>query len=242
MASGIIISDSNQERISTPRRSLNQRLVGRFLHNRVAIAGLLIVVVMVSLAAVGPLIAPNAPEEQFRGHVLESPSQEFLLGTDNLGRDLLSRLLHGARLSLGMAALATIVIVTIAISVGALAGYVGGMVDDALMRVADVLLALPGLILALAIIGILGPSMLNVIISLGIASWAGYARLVRGLVLEVRERPYVEAALSTGASGTRIVTRHILPNIISPVIVLVSLEMGTLILAIAGLNFLGLGV
>ena len=218
------------------------RLLGKFFHNHVAMAGLLVVMVMVSLAAFGPLIAPHPPEEQFRGRQLESPSQEFLLGTDNLGRDMLSRLLHGARLSLGMAALATIVIVTIAVSVGALAGYAGGIIDDLAMRAADVLLAFPGLILALAIIGILGPSMVNVIISLALVSWAGYARLVRGLVLEIRERPFVEAAVAAGASGNRIVIRHILPNIISPVIVLVSLEMGTLILAIAGLNFLGLGV
>lgn len=223
----------------TPHRA---RLIGKLLHNHVAIAGLLIVIVMVTLAVIGPLIAPDSPDKQFSGQRLQPPSQEFLLGTDNLGRDILSRLLHGARLSLGMAALATIVIVGIALSVGAVAGYVGGFVDDIAMRVADVLLAFPGLILALAIIGILGPSMVNVIISLSLVSWAGYARLVRGLVLEARERPFVEATVATGATGNRILVRHILPNIISPVIVLVSLEMGTLILAIAGLNFLGLGV
>ena len=248
MGDQVAVADSNAlagaDTLRSPafRRGLNQRLIFRLVHNRVAIVGLLIVILMVALAVSGPLIAPHPPEEQFRGHRLESPSQEFLLGTDNLGRDLLSRLLHGARLSLGMAALATIVIVTIAVTIGALAGYAGGIVDDLAMRAADVLLAFPGLILALAIIGILGPSMVNVIISLALVSWAGYARLVRGLVLEVRERPFVEAALATGASGTRIVTRHIIPNVISPLIVLVTLEMGTLILAIAGLNFLGLGV
>ncbi|MFQ6031129.1 MAG: nickel transporter permease, partial [Dehalococcoidia bacterium] len=190
----------------------------------------------------GPLIAPYDPDAQFKGSRLESPGQGFLLGTDNLGRDLLSRLLHGARLSIGMAALATIFIVTIAVSIGALAGYAGGLIDDLAMRIADVLLAFPGLILALAIVGILGPSLVNVIISLALVVWAGYARLVRGLVLEVREKPFVEAAIAIGASRTRILLRHIIPNVISPVIVLVSLEMGTLILAIAGLNFLGLGV
>lgn len=242
LANQSALTRSNRLRSPQSRRGLNRRMIGNFLHNRVAIAGSLIVIVMVFLAASGPLIAPHPPDEQFTGHRLESPSQEFLLGTDNLGRDTLSRLLHGARLSLGMAALATIAIVAIAISVGALAGYAGGIVDDLAMRAADVLLAFPGLILALAIIGILGPSMVNVIISLAVVSWAGYARLVRGMVLEVRERPFVEAAFATGASGTRIVTRHIIPNVVSPLIVLVSLEMGTLILAIAGLNFLGLGV
>lgn len=223
-------------------RSRNRRLLRRMRQNRVAMIGLLIVTVMVSIGVFGPLIAPYDPNAQFKGSRLESPGKGFLLGTDNLGRDLLSRLLHGARLSIGMAALATIFIVTIAVSIGALAGYVGGLVDDLAMRVADVLLAFPGLILALAIVGILGPSLVNVIISLALVVWAGYARLVRGLVLEVREKPFVEAAIAIGASRTRILLRHIIPNVISPVIVLVSLEMGTLILAIAGLNFLGLGV
>nr|ABZ10292.1 putative binding-protein-dependent transport system inner membrane component [uncultured marine microorganism HF4000_APKG10K24] len=235
-------SEADLLRLTTARRGLNQRLISRFLHNRIALVGLFIVTIMVALAAFGPVLAPHPPDQQFGEHRLESPSKDFLLGTDNLGRDMLSRLLHAARLSIGMAALATVVIVAIAISVGSLAGYVGGLVDDLAMRIVDVLLAFPGLILALAIIGILGPSMLNVIISLAISTWASCARLVRGLVLEVRERPFVEAALAIGASGPRIVIRHILPNVISPVIVLVSLEMGTLILAIAGLNFLGLGV
>ena len=210
-----------------------QRLINRFRHNRVAMIGLLIVIVMTLAAVFGPLIAPHNPDEQFRGHRLESPGQGFLLGTDNLGRDLLSRLLHGARLSIGMSVVATVFIVTIAVSIGALAGYAGGLVDDLAMRAADVLLAFPGLILALAIVGILGPSLVNVIISLAIVGWASYARLVRGLVLEVREQPFVEAALSIGASRKRILLRHIIPNVISPVIVLVSLEMGALILATA---------
>jgi peptide/nickel transport system permease protein len=165
----------------------------------------------------------------------------FPLGTDNLGRDLLSRLLQAARLSIGMAALATVTIVAVAITIGCLAGYLGGWFDALTMRLADVVLAFPGLILALAIVGTLGIGLFNVILSIALVSWAGYARLVRGLVLEVREEPYVEAALAIGASRPRIVLKHIIPNVISPVIVLVSLEMGSLILAIAGLNFLGLG-
>ena len=215
------------------------RLMGR---NRAAMIGLLIVAVMVSIGVVGPLLAPYDPDTQFRGSRLESPNREFLLGTDNLGRDLLSRLLHGARLSIGMAALATVFIVLIAVVIGAVAGYVGGLPDDLAMRVVDVILAFPGIILALAIVGVLGPGLGNVMMSLVLVAWAGYARLVRGLVLETRERPFVEAAAAIGCSQTRIMLRHIVPNMISPVIVLGSLEMGTLILALAGLNFLGLGV
>ena len=215
------------------------RLLGR---NRAAMIGLLIVAVVVSTGVLGSLLAPYDPDTQFRGSRLESPNREFLLGTDNLGRDLLSRLLHGARLSIGMAALATVFIVVIAVAVGAVAGYVGGLLDDVVMRVVDVILAFPGIILALAIVGVLGPGLVNVMMSLVFVVWAGYARVVRGLVLETRERPYVEAAVAAGCSQTRIMLRHIVPNMISPVIILMSLEMGTLILALAGLNFLGLGV
>ena len=221
---------------------LDRRFLRLLRRNRAAIVGLLIVAVMVSIGVLGPLLAPNDPDTQFRGSRLESPNREFFLGTDNLGRDILSRLLHGARLSIGMAALATVFIVAIAVVIGAVAGYVGGLLDDLAMRVVDVILAFPGIILALAIVGVLGPGLGNVMMSLVLVAWAGYARLVRGLVLETRERPFVEAAVAIGCSQTRIMLRHIVPNMISPVIVLGSLEMGTLILALAGLNFLGLGV
>ena len=221
---------------------LDIRFLRLLRRNRAAVVGLLIVAVMVSIGLLGPLLAPYDPDAQFRGSRLESPNREFLLGTDNLGRDLLSRLLHGARLSIGMAALATVFIVAIAVVIGAVAGYVGGLLDDLAMRVVDVVLAFPGIILALAIVGVLGPGLGNVMMSLVLVAWAGYARLVRGLVLETRERPFVEAAVAIGCGRTRIMLRHIVPNVISPVIVLGSLEMGTLILALAGLNFLGLGV
>ena len=210
--------------------------------NRAAIVGLLIVTVMVGIGLIGPMLAPHDPSTQFRGSRLQPPGSEFLLGTDNLGRDLLSRLLHGARLSIGMAALATVFIVAIAVFVGGVVGYAGGLVDDLAMRVVDTILAFPGIILALAIVGVLGPGLQNVMMSLVLVAWAGYARLVRGLVLETREKPFVESALAIGCSRTRILLRHIIPNMISPVIVLGSLEMGTLILALASLNFLGLGV
>lgn len=225
----------------TPRPRHARSLLSRLRRNRVAVIGFVIVAMMAAIAAFGPLLAPHDPDKQFRGRKLELPSQEFLLGTDNLGRDMLSRLAHGARRSIGMAALATVIILIIAIAIGAWSGYLGGLVDDLAMRVVDVLLAFPGLVLALAIVGILGPGLRNVIIGVTLISWASYARLVRGLVLEVRERPFVEAAVATGASRTHIVLRHIIPNIISPIIVLGSLEMGALILIIAGLNFLGLG-
>ena len=228
--------------MESPLKFWDRRFPRLLRRNRAAIVGLLIVTVMVCTGVLGPMLAPYDPNTQFRGSRLQSPDREFVLGTDNLGRDLLSRLLHGARLSIGMAALATVFIVAIAVFVGAGAGYFGGLVDDLAMRVVDTILAFPGIILALAIVGVLGPGLENVMMSLVLVAWAGYARLVRGLVLETREKPFVESAFAIGCSHTRILLCHIIPNMISPVIVLGSLEMGTLILALAGLNFLGLGV
>jgi peptide/nickel transport system permease protein len=138
--------------------------------------------------------------------------------------------------------MATFIIITIGLTIGSWAGFVGGIVDDIAMRIVDILLAFPNLILALSVVGILGPGLRNMLIAMTFAVWAGYARLVRGIVLEVRERPFVRASLALGAGRLHIISRHILPNIISPVIVLASLQMGYLILSIAGLSFLGLGV
>lgn len=227
----------------TQRVSLSRgRTWGRFWRNRSAVAGLILVSLIVLLALLAQLVAPHDPNEQFAGKRFAQPSLQFPLGTDALGRDMLSRLLYGARPSVGSAAIATLLIAVIGVTLGAIAGYSGGWVDEVIMRVVEVLLALPSLLLALAIVGILGPSLQNVILGAVVVWWAAYARLVRGLVLEVRERPYVEAAVAVGVHTPRILLRHILPNIIAPVIVLASLEIGTLILIIAGLNFLGLGV
>lgn len=219
-----------------------QRFLWRFWRNQSAVAGLIIVVIVASLALFAPVIAPHDPAEQFAGKKFAKPGAQFPLGADALGRDMLSRLVYGAQPSVGSAALATILITCIGITLGAWAGYSGGWIDDIIMRVVDTLLAIPSLLLALAVVGILGPGLLNIILGAVSIWWAGYARLVRGLVLEARERPFVEAAVSIGVGTPRIIFRHILPNIIAPVIVLASLEMGTLILIIAGLNFLGLGV
>jgi len=219
-----------------------KRMVRRFWQNRSAVAGLFLVLVIASLALFAPFIAPHDPNEQFTGKKFARPGAQFPLGTDSLGRDMMSRLVYGAQPSVGSAALATILITCIGITLGAWAGYSGGLIDDFIMRIVDTLLALPSLLLAIAIVGILGPSLINVILGAVCIWWASYARLVRGLVLEVRERPYVEAAVSIGVQTPRILWRHILPSIIAPIIVLASLEMGTLILIIAGLNFLGLGV
>lgn len=226
----------------TPAFTPTRDFLSRLRRNQGALLGLLIVIGLSLVAIYAPFLATHDPIEQHNGHKLEAPSAEFLLGTDNLNRDLYSRLIYGARPTIGAAALATAVIVSIGTIVGCLSGYLGGRLDSFLMRVVDTLLAFPGLILALAIVGVMGPGLINVLVGVTVVAWAGYARLVRGLVLEVRERLYVQAAIALGGSRNWILWRHVLPNVISPVIVLASLEMGVLILTIAGLNFLGLGI
>jgi len=225
-----------------PRVSPTRRFFRRLFRNRGAVIGAAIVLFMVFVALSAPLIAPHDPNKLYPVQRLKGPSKEFPLGTDNLGRDMLSRLIYGARPSIGSAVMATAIIISIGITIGAWAGYVGGIVDDIAMRVVDILLAFPNLILALAVVGILGPGLRNMLIAMTFAVWAGYARLVRGIVLELRERPFVNASVALGGGRVHIILRHILPNIISPVIVLASLQMGYLILSIAGLSFLGLGV
>lgn len=217
-------------------------MLERFWRNRSAVPGLMLVLGIVLIALLANFIAPHDPNKQYAGKRFARPGLEFPLGTDALGRDMLSRLVYGARPSVGSAALATLMIAVIGVTLGSIAGYMGGWTDDIIMRVVEILLALPSLLLALALVGILGPSLENVILGAVLVWWAGYARLVRGLVLEIRERPYVEAAIAVGVQTPRIIRRHILPNIMGPVLVLATLEMGTLILIIAGLNFLGLGV
>ena len=217
-------------------------LIRRLLRDRTALIGLGLVVFLVLAALAAPVIAPNDPAAVFPEHKLASPSFEFPLGTDNLGRCLLSRLMFGARVSLATAGLASLLIMLIGITVGAIAGFVGGWVDFALMRVVDLLLAFPLLVLALAITGMLGVGLISVLIGVVSVWWASYARVVRALTISLREKPFIEAARATGVSPTRIVIRHIIPNVISSIVVLSTIETGRLLLVISGLSFLGLGV
>lgn len=199
-------------------------------------------VIFTVAAVAAPLISPADPNLVDAMRRLEGPSASHLLGTDNLGRDLLSRLIWGSRWSLGTVSLATALIMSIGVTVGTIAGYYGGLIDEVLMRVVDVLLAFPSLLLALAIVGILGPGITSVIVALVSVWWASYARIVRGLVLGLRDRDFIVAARSLGAQDRHIILRHVLPNVLPSIIVLATLEMGDLILAVAGLGFLGVGV
>lgn len=213
----------------------------RLLRDRSAVAGLIVIVILVAIAASAPVVAPRNPTTVNARLILAAPGADHWLGTDNLGRDVASRLIFGARWTLGTAAVAALAIVFIGVVVGLIAGYFGGLIDDVLMRIVDVLLAFPSLVLALAIVGTLGPSLRNVMIGMIAVWWVDYARVIRGLTISMREREFVVSAHCVGASATHIILRHVLPNVIPSVIVLATLEFGTLMLAISGLSFLGLG-
>ncbi len=209
--------------------------------DRLASVGLGLVVTFAFIALAAPVLATHDPAVIDAVRRLEGLSRSHLLGTDNLGRDLFSRLLYGSRWSLGTVVISTALIMSIGVAVGTLAGYFGGLVDEILMRIVDVFLAFPSLLLALAIAGMIGPGTGSVIAALACVWWAGYARIVRGMVLALREREFIAAARGIGASDTHIVLRHVVPNMFAPVAILATVEMGELILAVAALGFLGIG-
>jgi peptide/nickel transport system permease protein len=194
-----------------------------------------------ALAAFAPLVAPYSPIQQHPGLELRPPSSQFLLGSDDLGRDLLSRILFGARISFLVGVMATAIGATVGVSTGMLSGYLGGWVDSVIMRFYDALLAFPGIIIGIAVISILGPSSVNVAYALSLGGMPFFARLMRSSVLSERERDYVYAARCIGARDGRIMFGHVLPNTLAPLLVQLSLAMGFAVLAEAGLSFLGLG-
>jgi peptide/nickel transport system permease protein len=201
-------------------------------------ASLILFLVIVVFGAALGTHDPLKPEMRARLH---GPSAEHLMGTDPLGRDIFSRVLAGAQLSIR----SVIVIIASAVGlgtlIGAIAGYLGGVIDDVVMRVTDLFFAFPALVLALAIAGALGPSLTNAMLAVSVVWWPWYARLVRGQVLSIKEEPYVEAARSVGAHDARIIGRHILPNFLSPVIVQATLDMGAALVTTASLSFIGMG-
>lgn len=206
-----------------------------------AALGFAIVAGTILLAVLAPLLPLRDPTDLDLQNPLLAPSYQFPLGTDHLGRDELSRLIFGARTTLMMSGVSLLIIMGIASIVGALAGYYGGWIDTGLMMVVDLLLAFPSLILGVAVAGILGPSLINVMIAVSVVWWASHARVIRGMFLSARRREYVEAARSIGAGDGRIMAIHIARNIMGPFVVLATLDMGSIIIGIAGLSFLGLG-
>ncbi|HJH25683.1 MAG TPA: nickel ABC transporter permease subunit NikC [Methanophagales archaeon] len=216
-------------------------IVHQLKKDKIAMIGAVIILFLAGIAILAPYITPYDPIELDLENRLSSSDGNHLMGTDNLGRDVLSRIIYGARISLSMATVVVVIVMLLGTAMGTIAGYFGGIIDGTIMRVVDVLLAFPNIILALVIAGILGPSLTNVMIALSAIWWVGYARIIRGSVLSVKEKEFVEAARAMGCSDTHIAIRHILPNVLSPVIVLATLDMGHIILSIAALSFLGLG-
>jgi peptide/nickel transport system permease protein len=204
--------------------------------------GLLIVSIAVLAAILGPVLTPYDPAAQQLAHRLDAPSLGHPCGLDELGRDILARLLSGARISLLIGLSVVSVSSVIGMLLGSMAGYFGGRVDDVISRVVDVLMAFPGILLAIALVAVLGPSLTNVILALSVIGWVGYARLVRGQALRTREMDFVQAARALGASSMRVVLWHVLPAAFPAVLVQATLGMAGAILAEASLSFLGLGV
>lgn len=210
--------------------------------DRTARIGVVIVSFFALVAVFAPLLAPYDPNAVDVLRKFAALSWGHPMGTDNLGRDVLSRIIYGARISIGSAIIAALGVTGVGLVVGMIAGYFGGLVDALIGRIIDVLLALPTFLLALAITGGLGPGLRNIMIAITISWWASPARIVRGAVLFEREKAYVEAARCLGSSDLHILRRHLLPNIVAPIVVLTTLDMGALLLGISGLSFLGLGV
>ncbi|MGH7368288.1 MAG: nickel transporter permease [Candidatus Rokuibacteriota bacterium] len=223
-------------------------LLRRLVRRRTALFGMLVVVAVLLAAVFAPLVAPFDPLEQDIGQRLREPGWQdeqgrvHLLGTDHLGRDILSRIISGSRIALVVGLAAVMISGVIGMLIGLVAGYFGGRLDDVLMRLADIQLAFPFILLAIAVIGVLGPSLRNIIIVIGVSSWVVYARVVRGEVLSIREREYVHAAVALGSRHWRVLRSHVLPNTFTPWLVVATLDMARVIVIESALSFLGLGV
>jgi peptide/nickel transport system permease protein len=217
------------------------RRVRRIWHNRSAALGGALVLAWLLIALLAPLIAPYSPTAQKVTNRLKPPSAQHWFGTDELGRDVFSRVLHGARVSLPVALAVVAMTGTVGILLGSAAGYAGGLADEIIMRVADAVLAFPSLILAIAITAALGPGLLNAALAIALVLWPEYARLVRSQVIALREMEFVSAATALGASPWRNLFAHILPNALPLMLVKISLDMGNAILMAASLSFVGLG-
>ena len=234
--------DQSPELEDLKKRSQFWDIWRRLRRNKLAMLGLLIVLVLVLSAIFANFIAPYDYAQQDLTNMKAWPSREHLLGTDDYGRDILSRIIYGGRVSLLVAILSIVFGLIVGGILGISAGYFGGIYDGTVMRIMDIVMAIPGFLLAVCISAALGSGVLNTAIAIGIGCVPGYARLLRALVLSIREQEYVEAARATGASDLRIMFRQIVPNILSPVIVESTLRIGGCILMISSLSFIGLGV
>ena len=225
-----------------PARSARRSVAARFLRHRGAAAGLVVVSALLLAALLAPWLSPFDPNAQDLDSGLSGFSASHWLGQDRLGRDMLSRLIHGSRVSVSVGFGTVAISLCIGLLAGSASGFFGGRVDSFFMRLCDVLMAFPGILLAIGITAVLGPSLRNVLIALSLLGWVGFARLIRGQVLKVKEMEFVQSARASGCPPARILLAHVLPNALSPIIVEATFGIGRAIVAEAGLSFLGLGV
>ncbi|MFM1654775.1 nickel transporter permease [Brevibacillus sp. B_LB10_24] len=216
-------------------------MTARFKKNKRAMIGLWMVALFVIVAIFAPWIAPYDPIQQNMDQMLDKPSWSHPFGADEFGRDIFSRVIYGAQISLMVGLVGVFISLIIGVTLGTIAGYFGGLFDSLIMRVMDVFLAFPSFLLALAIVSVLGPGMMNVVIAIGLFSVPTFARIARGSVLSIRNKEYIEATRAMGGSNTRIIMKHIIPNSVAPIIVLSTLRIASAILTAAGLSFLGMG-
>jgi len=225
-----------------PNRPTRLTQAWRFLRaNPVALVGLALVIAWVLISLLAPLIAPYGPLEQKIVQRLKPPSAAHWFGTDQLGRDVLTRVLYGGRLSLPAGLSVVLIAGVIGTAIGAISGFAGGWLDELMMRITEVFMAFPTIILAMAIASALGPSLINAILAMVVVWWPSYARVVRGLVLSVKANDYVQAARALGVPEGRILWRTVLPNCLAPAVVVATIDLGNAVLVFAGLSFLGLG-
>jgi peptide/nickel transport system permease protein len=229
--------------VSTSAISFRHRIAGNARHNPLAAIGVVLVIILVLFALFAPWIAPQDPAGINLPTRLSPPSHDHWFGTDELGRDILSRIIYGSRISMFVGGCVVLISLALGLIIGSIAGYYGGSIDRFVNVVLmNAFMSFPGILLAIAFVAFRGPGIFNLVLALSLGGWVGYARLVRGQVLAAREREFVEAARALGASDLRIIVRHILPNIIQPVIVQAAIGMAGAILAEATMSFLGLGV
>jgi len=214
----------------------------RLRRNRLAVAGAIVIILIALASIIVPLVSPYEFDEQNLNAILEGPSHAHLLGTDGLGRDVFTRLFYGARTSLAVGIFVQFIVLAIGLPIGALAGYAGGRVDNLLMRFVDVMFAFPDLLLIILIRAILGGSIYMIFLAIGLVAWVNLARLVRGQILSLKQRDFITAARAMGGSGPYITLRHLLPNSLGPVIVLVTFGIPRAIFAEAALSYIGIGV
>ncbi len=224
------------------RNSMRNRMISRFIQYRPAVFGLVILIVLILIAIFAPIVAGQDPYFQDYSALKMPPSSDHLLGTDALGRDVWSRLVHATRVSISVGLVAVAIYTIIGTTLGAIAGYYGGWVDTLIMRLTDIVMTFPALIIIITVVALIGPSLYNIMAVMGLLSWPSICRLVRGQILSLREKEFVIASRAMGASDSFIIFDHLLPNVIGPIIVAATFGIASAILTEASLSFLGLGV